>query len=56
MAEFEGKIVVVTGAGAGVGRCISQNFAKEGANLVLVDINEKGLEETKASLSTTDCI
>jgi NAD(P)-dependent dehydrogenase (short-subunit alcohol dehydrogenase family) len=42
-----GKTVVVTGAGAdGSGRAISRRFAREGALVVVSDINETGLRET----------
>ncbi|XP_070534814.1 epidermal retinol dehydrogenase 2-like [Ptychodera flava] len=41
-----GEIVLVTGAGSGIGRLISINFAKQGSTLVLWDINKEGNDET----------
>lgn len=41
--RFEGKVVVVTGASAGVGRAITRAFAQEGADLGLLARNEDGL-------------
>mgnify|MGYP001070005148 CR=1 FL=1 len=37
--EFAGKTVIVTGSGAGLGRAISRAFAREGANVVVVDLD-----------------
>ena len=48
MNRFEDKVVIVTGAGSGLGQATSIQLAKEGAKLALVDINQEGLEETKA--------
>ena len=44
--EFKDKIVLVTGAGSGIGRVTAHAFAKEGGTVVVADINEKGGEET----------
>ncbi|MGZ3418907.1 MAG: SDR family oxidoreductase [Polyangiales bacterium] len=41
---------VVTGAGSGLGRAISQKLAARGARLVLADVNEEGLRETQKLL------
>lgn len=40
--------MLITGAGRGLGVTLAEEFAKEGANLVLVDINEEGLSDTNA--------
>lgn len=50
MSRFNKKTVLVTGAGRGLGVTIAAEFAKEGANLVLVDINEQGLTDAKAQV------
>lgn len=50
MAKLAGKTAVITGAAAGFGRMTALKFAAEGANLVLVDLNEKGLQETKIKI------
>ena len=44
--RFEGKIVMVTGAGHGIGRATARRFAREGGEVVVVDINENGAAET----------
>ena len=43
---FSGKTIVITGAGSGIGRATALIFAREGANVVAADINEKGVQET----------
>lgn len=47
MNRFEGKVIIVTGAGSGLGQAATLQLAKEGAKLVLVDLNQAGLDETK---------
>ena len=44
---LEGKTALITGAGSGFGQKMAVAFAAKGANLVLNDINESGLEETR---------
>lgn len=44
MGMFQGKTVVITGAASGIGLLCGQNFAKQGANVVLADYNEQALQ------------
>ena len=44
--RLEGKVAVITGAADGIGRAAAILFAREGAKLVLADINEQGLKKT----------
>jgi 3-oxoacyl-[acyl-carrier protein] reductase len=44
MSRFEGKRVVVTGAGSGFGEAIARRFANEGARVLAADINLEGAE------------
>lgn len=48
-ADFAGKTVLITGAAAGIGRAIAFAAAREGARLVLGDVDAAGLDETLAS-------
>lgn len=41
-----GEIVLITGAGSGIGRLMAQEFSALGASLVLWDINQEGMKET----------
>jgi hypothetical protein len=47
---FAGKTIVITGAASGIGRAIALIFAREGANVVCADINDKGAGDTAAEV------
>lgn len=46
MSRLEGKVAVVTGAASGNGRAMAVRFAEEGANVVIADLDDAGMEET----------
>jgi NAD(P)-dependent dehydrogenase (short-subunit alcohol dehydrogenase family) len=48
--RVEGKSVVITGAAKGIGRASAEVFAREGARLVLNDVDEPGLHQIAANL------
>ncbi|HFH9837312.1 TPA: SDR family NAD(P)-dependent oxidoreductase [Streptococcus suis] len=49
---LEGKTAVVTGAVGGMGKTIVEEFAKQGTNVVLLDIREDALTEYAAEIAT----
>jgi NAD(P)-dependent dehydrogenase (short-subunit alcohol dehydrogenase family) len=53
MKTLEDKVVVITGAGSGIGRALAVESAKRGARLALADWNEDGLKETQALAGAT---
>lgn len=44
--NLENKTIVITGGGQGLGRAMAISFAKSGANIALIDLNEDLLRET----------
>jgi len=46
MGRLDGKVVIITGAGSGMGRTAAILFAKEGAKIVVADIVVEGGKET----------
>lgn len=53
MQDFSGRVAVVTGGASGVGRCICAQLAEQGAHVVIVDIDPKRIEDTRAALDGT---
>ena len=61
--DLRGRTVLVTGSASGIGRESALAFARRGADLVLCDLNAKGLEETAEAIralrqgtATTDVV
>lgn len=52
MFEFNDQVVIVTGSGSpkGIGKTIAKCFAKQGAKVVIADMNEAGVKETVAEI------
>lgn len=48
MGRIQGKVAVITGAASGMGRATALRFAKEGASVVLTDLNAQGGETAVA--------
>jgi 3-oxoacyl-[acyl-carrier protein] reductase len=44
--DIKNKNIVITGGGQGLGFIMALNFAKSGANIALIDVNEEALKES----------
>lgn len=55
--DFQGKTVVITGGASGMGLLAGECFAKEGANVVLADLNQETLHASVDKVKEyTDCV
>ncbi|HKD15051.1 MAG TPA: SDR family NAD(P)-dependent oxidoreductase, partial [Candidatus Angelobacter sp.] len=52
MKTLKGAVAVITGAGSGIGRALTQELASRGAQLALADVNNTTLEETRQLLGS----
>lgn len=53
MGEFDGKVVMITGAGGAIARGIIEKFAREGAKLILVDRDKEAMQKCIDELGDT---
>ena len=49
--RFEGRTAFITGGSRGIGKAIAEQFAKEGANVAIIDVNEEALNETQGQFT-----
>src|ERR671910_567335 len=56
LGRLRGKVTVVTGAAKGIGRATAELFAREGARLVITDVDEEGLSELQRRLADSESV
>ncbi len=56
MKNLKNKVVVITGAGSGIGQALAVQCAQRGARLALCDVNEDGLADTARQCGGTDIL
>ena len=49
--RLKDRVAIVTGGGAGIGRSVCVNMVKEGAKVVVADINKETAQETADTLT-----
>jgi NAD(P)-dependent dehydrogenase (short-subunit alcohol dehydrogenase family) len=50
--RLEGRVSIITGAASGIGRASAKEFAREGAKVVIADIDQVGAQETVQQIAT----
>lgn len=53
--RFENKVAVITGGASGIGRAVALHFARQGARVMMGDVNLEGLEETARMAGPGTC-
>ena len=53
MAEFEGKVAIVTGGGSGIGEAIVKELATGGASIIVADRDQAGIDRVVAAVKAT---
>jgi NAD(P)-dependent dehydrogenase (short-subunit alcohol dehydrogenase family) len=55
MNRLEGRVIVVTGAASGIGRSLALAFGRAGCRVVVADIEQEALDESRRELATLGC-
>ena len=50
--DLTGKVAIVTGAGAGIGKAVASEFAKEGAKVVIGELRPEVGEKTAKEIES----
>ncbi len=53
--QFQGRVVVITGAASGIGEALCRRFSSAGATVVMLDMNEEGVCMLGDEISQTGC-
>jgi len=53
--DYSNKVVMITGAGAGMGKLAAENFAQAGARLAICDINKENIANVAEDLRAQGC-
>jgi 3-oxoacyl-[acyl-carrier protein] reductase len=53
--KFQGKVAIVTGSGSGIGRATALRLAKEGAAVIVCDMNQAGIDATVEMIGDNAC-
>ena len=51
MSQFKDKVAIVTGAGSGIGHALSEELARQGARVILADVNPSPVEEAAGTIT-----